>query len=106
MTVYYMKVPDLEPQTLIHYNEIFKKVLKDVYGKVPKVDWIDRNKDSLDRITEALPEEYERGNTIHYNSYTGQACYGYSYEYLNSNHLCLIQVTPVCSDRVLIGVIE
>lgn len=102
MTAYYMEVPDLEPQTLFYYNEIFKKVLKGVYNIEPWVDWIDRNKNSLDRITEALPEEYERGNTIHYNADTGCVCYGYSHEHLSAHHCSLIQVTTN-SDKVLIG---
>ena len=60
MAAYYIEVPDLEPQTLIHYNEIFKKVLKDVYNITPRKDWVDENKWSLDRITEFIPEEYEK----------------------------------------------
>lgn len=102
MTAYYMEVPDLEPQTLLNYNEIFKKTLIDVYNIYPRKDWIDYNKDDFDRITKAIPLAPERGNTIHYNATSGCVCYGYSYEYLTEHHDGLILVTPN-SDKILIG---
>lgn len=102
MTAYYMEVPDLEPQTLLNYNEIFKEILTDVYNIHPRGNWIDYNKGSFDKIIDALPKECERGKTIHYNTNDGCVYYGFSYEYLTEHHCSLIPVTSN-SDKVLIG---
>jgi hypothetical protein len=102
MTAYYMEVPDLEPQTLLYYNEIFKKALMDMYNIYPRGDWIDYNKSSFDKIIDALPKVCERGKTIHYNANDGCVYYGVSYEYLTKLHDGLIQITPN-SDKVFIG---
>lgn len=82
--VYFIRVPDLEPQTLIHYNEIFKEILKSKYDITPAIDYIDTNKYSLDRITEFLPLDFERGCTIHYSD-NGAVYYGYSIEHVQSS---------------------
>lgn len=104
MIAYFIRVPDLEPQTLIHYNEIFKETLKNVYGIIPEIDYIDRNKDSLYAITEYLPEDYRRGCTIHCREHNA-ILYGYDYEYLKSRYSSLIEVNTGLEKCEFIGAI-
>ena len=104
MITYFMRVPDLEPQTLIQYNEIFKEILRDVYGIVPRKNWIDANKISPDVLKRYLPSSCDRGCTINY-SRTGAICYGYDYDLLARQYDTLIEVNAGLEKCEFIGAI-
>lgn len=102
MTVYVMKLPDLDCSTIRRYDDIFYDILINKYNEYVHEDYVSLNKNDY-ILTTHLPCEDQRGATLYYSD--GFVYYGYSLEHIKELHSEVTFVEPEGSDSNYIGVI-